>query len=82
MKKAYKLNAPLRGLLVGSIIKLKVNDEGIPLDIYWKNRLVDAVLDNCIELVDKVREKKPSIKQKKYSDKDTFSAEQNKEEDA
>ena len=58
-----KLNADLNGHSKGSIIT--VDDiSGMPTDIYWRNRLKDAVIDNCVEVVsDKVKpEPKKEVK--------------------
>ena len=48
-----KLNAPLRGLGAGSVTSIKTDDNGIPLDRYWRNRLKDAEIDNCVEIIRK-----------------------------
>lgn len=50
-----KLNQDLRTpqgqLLKNSIIE--INDEsGVPTDLFWRNRLKDSAIDNCIEVVE------------------------------
>jgi len=46
-----KLNEDLRGYKKGSVIKIKVSDNNVPKDIYWRRRLEDSMFDNCIEIV-------------------------------
>jgi hypothetical protein len=48
-----KLNAPLRDLRNGSIVTVRTDENGTPLDRYWRNRLKDAELDDCVEIIDK-----------------------------
>ena len=49
-----KLNQDLRtpkGKLVKDVI-IEIDDvEGVPLDKFWRNRLKDSALDNCVEIV-------------------------------
>lgn len=51
-----KLNQDLRtpyGLkLKGEIIELEGDANNIPLDLFWRNRLKDSAIDNCIELIE------------------------------
>ena len=70
MYEKIKLNVPLRGHAKGSIIRIKILDDGneiIPADIYWRNRFFDAINDHCIEFVsnkkpDELKEIKKEIK--------------------
>lgn len=52
-----KLNQNLRtpqGQLVKDTI-IDINDEdGVPTDLFWRNRLKDSAIDNCIQVVDQV----------------------------
>lgn len=52
-----KLNQDLRtpqGQLLKDAI-IEINDEnGVPTDLFWRNRLKDSAIDNCIEIVDQV----------------------------
>lgn len=50
-EKKIKLNAPLKGFEAGHEILIKCDNSGIPLDRYWRDRLKDAQIDNCIEFV-------------------------------
>lgn len=45
-----KLNVPLLGFKAGREIKVKTN-KGIPLDRFWRARLEDAKIDECVEVV-------------------------------
>ena len=49
--KQIKLNADLAGNKVGTIKKIKVDKAGTPVERYWRDRLKDAKIDNCVELV-------------------------------
>ena len=54
MKKAkLKINKdfPARKLKKGFIISLLVDDNDIPLDMYWRRRLKDSQLDDCVEIL-------------------------------
>jgi hypothetical protein len=46
-----KLNAALRGHDAGSVIRIRVDKEGIPLDFYWRERIKDSSIDNCVSVV-------------------------------
>ena len=73
--KTYKylqLNADLGGKKKGEVIRIecvKVSpakkgepSRYIPKDQYWRNRLKDAVIDKCVEFVDKPKPAKPDVK--------------------
>lgn len=56
-----KLNVDLGKFQKGSIINIKVDDNDIPIEQYWRARLKDSAKDNCIELVQddiKIKSKK------------------------
>lgn len=57
--KELRLNANLRGKRKDDIVTVQVDAEGIPLDPYWRRRIEDASIDNCVEFVKKP--KKASI---------------------
>ena len=48
--KELKLNADLKGYKAGQIIPVKYKD-GLPVDKYWRDRVKDSVIDNCVEVV-------------------------------
>lgn len=59
MKKVkIKLNTSLRGKKQGDIIELEADNKGTILDSYWRKRLQDAKIDNCIEIITKKGSKK------------------------
>jgi len=57
-KLSIKLNIPMRGFLVGQIAHVEVDKDGIALDPFWRNRIRDSKIDNCIEIVSAKKEKK------------------------
>lgn len=65
MKKiSLKLNADLGGKKKGSVIVVKVDSNKVITDKYWRRRLEDAALDNCVEIV-----KKDIVKNENKGDK-------------
>lgn len=48
-----RLNTPLRGLPEGVEKYIKVDENGIPHERYWRDRFKDAKTDNCIEVIKK-----------------------------
>ncbi len=63
-----KLNAPLRGHAADTELKIEVDKEGTPLDRYWRDRLKDAKIDNCVEFVGSKSTTKPSTKATEVKD--------------
>ncbi len=51
-----KLNVPLNGFPAGKEIKVKSN-KGIPLDRFWRDRLKDSEIDDCVTVVKPTRSK-------------------------
>ncbi len=60
--KQLKLNVPLAGILKGQVIKVKVDKAGTPIERYWRDRLKDAEIDNCVNFVDRKTETKIETK--------------------
>lgn len=53
IKLNQNLRTPQGQLLKDTIIE--INDEnGVPTDLFWRNRLKDSAIDNCIEIVNEV----------------------------
>ena len=53
IKLNQNLKTPQGQLLKDTIIE--INDEnGVPTDLFWRNRLKDSAIDNCIEVIDQV----------------------------
>lgn len=48
----------LNGVRAGKTGKIPCDEHGMPLDKYWRNRLRDAKIDGCIEVL------KPKTKKK------------------
>lgn len=48
--KLLKLNTPLRGHNAGVTVRVKARN-GVLLDQYWRRRLQDAAIDNCVEII-------------------------------
>lgn len=48
--KKIKVLKPIPGYEVGAIVEIKVN-RGVPLKKFWRDRLKDAAIDNCVEIV-------------------------------
>lgn len=52
MKKiSLKLNQNLKDKKAGDILTLEVDANKTILDRYWRRRLADAAIDNCVEIV-------------------------------
>lgn len=49
--KQLKLNASLRGNPEGSVVNVRVNKDGVPLDRYWRDRMKDSKTDGCVEMI-------------------------------
>lgn len=46
-----KLNQPMKGYESGREVTVKTDASGIPLEKFWRRRLKDAAIDNCVEVV-------------------------------
>lgn len=46
---------PLRGYPAGYKLKILTDKNGTPFDKYWRDRLRDAKIDNCIKVIKKKR---------------------------
>ncbi len=52
MKKiSLKLNVDLNGKKAGDIVAVKIDANKVIKDRYWRRRLADAAIDNCVEVV-------------------------------
>lgn len=56
--KAFKLNKDLKDKKTGEILNLKVDKNGVPIEQYWRRRLKDSKIDNCMEPVKAKKEAK------------------------
>lgn len=46
------LNTDLVKFKKGHILTLECDEEGIPFNPFWRRRLLDAVIDNCVTVID------------------------------
>ncbi len=51
-----KINKPLPGYVVGAEVDVETKG-GVIKDRYWRNRLADAKIDNCVSIVDNKKTK-------------------------
>lgn len=51
LTKQLKINKPLAGHQAGSVISIKTDKQGTPIDRYWRDRMKDAKIDSCVEPV-------------------------------
>lgn len=56
-----KINKSLKNYRSGNIITLLTDDNYVPVDFYWAKRISDAKIDNCVEIIDRIDEKKQEI---------------------
>jgi len=49
--KKVRMNVDLLTFKAGQVVKLKFRN-GVPTDRFWRRRLIDAKLDNCIQVVE------------------------------
>ena len=62
-----KINKPLRNYPPGAIARVPVDDVGVPLEKFWRDRLRDAKIDSCVEVVEEKRKPKTLTKDKEKS---------------
>ena len=53
-----KLNAPMQGYEAGREVTIECDSSGVPLKKFWRRRLKDAKIDNCLEVVKPSKSKK------------------------
>ncbi len=59
------LTEGIPGYYVGQEVRVEVDHEGTPLDVFWRRRLRDSAIDGCCELVrrdDRSKESKTRAK--------------------
>jgi len=52
-----KLNQPMAGYEAGRTVTVQTDASGVPLEKFWRRRLRDAKIDNCVEVVKASRRK-------------------------
>jgi hypothetical protein len=45
------LSTPKGKLTKDEVIEIETSEDGLPLDRFWRDRLKDSEIDNCIEIV-------------------------------
>ena len=53
-----KLNQPMAGFEAGREVTVQTDANGVPLEKFWRRRLKDAEIDNCVEVVKLPKPKK------------------------
>ena len=53
-----KLNMPMQGYEAGREVTIECDRSGVPLEKFWRRRLKDAQIDNCLEVVKPSKSKK------------------------
>lgn len=53
-----KLNHRMLGYEAGREVAIQTDKDGVPLDKFWRRRLKDAGIDNCVEVVKASKSKK------------------------
>lgn len=48
----------VKGYKPGDVVTVQTDGDGIPLDKFWRRRLKDAKIDNCVEAVKTAKPKK------------------------
>ena len=51
-----KMNIPMMGKKAGDTVSVETKS-GVIKDRFWRNRLADAKIDNCVEIVDNKKTK-------------------------
>jgi len=52
-----KLNQPMAGYEAGRTVTVQTDASGVPLEKFWRRRLRDAKIDNCVEVIKSSRRK-------------------------
>lgn len=65
--KSLQINKNVGGKVPGDVIQIKVDKEGTPIDRYWRDRVKDSSIDNCVEFQDiEVQKKKKNNSNKSF----------------
>ncbi len=66
---ALKVNVNLPGCTKGTIIQVRSDADGTPLDKWWRDRLRDAEHDGCVSIVSTKVKQKSSTKEPEQENK-------------
>jgi hypothetical protein len=58
LKLNRKLSTPYGVMERGKKIKVETDRSGLPLDLFWRKRLKDSEIDDCVSLVEEKQHKK------------------------
>lgn len=53
----------LRGYSAGQKVKVKVDRDSVPVDAFWRRRMMDSAIDGCVEVVPTVKRKTLAAKE-------------------
>ncbi len=56
-----KINMDFKPYIKGQVIKVR-SANGIPLEKYWRNRIRDSEIDNCVSVKQPVEKKTTKVK--------------------
>jgi hypothetical protein len=51
------LKTPKGKKLQGTIIELEADKSGTPYDLFWRRRIEDSAIDNCVSIVEEINPK-------------------------
>ena len=57
-----KLNTPMKGYEAGREVTIECDSSGVPLEKFWRRRLRDAKIDNCVEVIKSSKPKQEKVK--------------------
>lgn len=57
-KVTLKLNVDLKELPKGSVFDLSVDRDGVIIDRYWRKRVQDSKIDNCVSVIQPKKQNK------------------------
>jgi len=57
-----KLNTPMQGYEAGREVTIECDSSGVPLQKFWRRRLKDAKIDNCVEVIKPSKPKQEKVK--------------------
>lgn len=60
-----KINKGLPGYSEGATTTVTVDDLGVPLEKFWRDRFQDAKTDKCVEIVQAESKKKAPVEETK-----------------
>jgi hypothetical protein len=58
LKLNQDLRTPYGFKMKDEIIEVIGDSENVPLDLFWRNRLKDSAVDNCVSIVEETKKSK------------------------